>query len=129
MNMESNWIFGVVANIKKERTDKNGVLRYGAKPYVGGTKVYINGKDWDFDREEIGAIGRNRFGRIALEFIPIDCLENLRITRIYNPAVLEIIYREESQEGWEWWSGDYQDKKHAKEFVKNFNKLILEKIK
>jgi len=85
-----------------------------------GTKVYLGGKNWNDKRDSIGVIGRNRFGRIALEWISIDCLENVRTQRIYKPHVLEIISYEECIEGWEWWKKTVSDRKETEQFVKNW---------
>ena len=85
------WRFGVVANITEYHIGEDGKQYRGTKPFTAGTKVYLGGKNWNKNLKYIGAIGRNRFGRIVLEWIPIDCLENVRTQRIYKPHVLKII--------------------------------------
>ena len=115
------WRFGVVGNIVSEHTDENGNVYYGTKAFTPGTKVYINGKFWDYQRTEIGVIGKNRFGRVVLETVPINLIENIRTQRIYSPHVLEIIDYLRVMEGWEWWERTAADRKDAEFFVKNLN--------
>ena len=119
MKEKMEWRFGVAANIKKSFQDEDGVVHYGCKPFRPGTKVYVNGKDWNpTKRTHIGVIGRNRFGRIALEFIPIELLENFRAVRIYNPRVLSILHYEEWAEGYVWWDRTVDDRKESEAFAK-----------
>ena len=115
------WRFGVVGNIVSEHTDENGNVYYGTKAFTPGTKVYINGKFWDYKRTEISVIGRNRFGRVVLETVPINLIENIRTQRIYTPHVLEFIDYLRVMEGWEWWERTTADRKDAEFFVKNLN--------
>ena len=115
-----SWRFGVVANITEFHTDKDGTVYRGTKPFTAGTKVYLAGKDWDTTREDMSVIGRNRFGKIVLEHIPVDCLENIRTQRIYKPVVLEIIAYLEAIEGWGWWARTSADRKETKKFVENW---------
>ena len=72
---------------------------------------------YDATREEINVIGRNRFGRIVLEHIPVECLENIRTQRIYKPVVLKIINYLEVMDGWVWWARTSNDRKETKKFV------------
>ena len=114
------WRFGVVANITEYHIGDDGKQYRGTKPFTPGTKVYLGGKNWSEKSNDIRGIGRNRFGRIALEWISVDCLENIRTQRIYKPRVLEIIDFEERVEGWEWWKQTVSDRKETEEFVKNW---------
>ena len=66
-------------------------------------------------------IGRNRFGRVVLESVPINLIENIRTQRIYKPHVLEIIDYLRVMEGWEWWERTAADRKDAENFVKEVN--------
>lgn len=63
-------------------------------------------------------IGRNRFGRVVLESVPINLIENIRTQRIYKLHVLEIIDYLRVMEGWEWWERTAADRKEAENFVK-----------
>jgi len=111
------WRFGVVANIKEYHIGKDGKEYRGTKPFIPGTKVYIGGKGMDSISDTIGVIGRNRFGRIALEWIPVNCLENIRTQRIYKPYILDMIRFQEFQEGWKWWGRTASDRKETQQFV------------
>ena len=113
----NNWRFGVIGNIVKQHLDSEGVVRYGTKAFTGGTKVYIDGKGWSPDRDTVSVIGLNRFGRYAIESVPVALIENVRTQRIYKPTVLEIMDCEEVMEGWTWWKRTSADRKEAKAFV------------
>ena len=121
------WRFGVVANITEYHIGKDGKKYRGTKPFTAGTKVYLGGKNWSDKLGSIGVIGRNRFGRIVLEWIEVDCLENIRTQRIYKPRVLDIISYEECIEGWEWWKQTVSDRKETEDFVKNWQMNLLDK--
>lgn len=117
---EINWRYGVVANIAEYHIGKDGQKYHGTKPFAPGTKVYVGGKYWSNTLDEIGVIGPNRFGRITLEWIPSNSLENVRPQRIYRPEILNIIFRQEVIEGWEWWKRTSSDRKETIEFVNNW---------
>lgn len=118
---ETKWRFGVVGNIIKRHTDENGNVYYGTKAFKPGTKVYIDGKYWTADSEDLSVIGLNRYGRLALERIPVNLIENFRTQRIYKPHVLEIIDYLMVMEGWDWWGRTVKDRKETEKFVKEIN--------
>ena len=118
---EKKWRFGVVGNIVSEHTDENGNIYYGTKAFTPGTKVYINGKYWDYESADISVIGRNRFGRVAFEIVPINLIENIRTQKIYEPRVLEIMDYLRAMDGWEWWERTAADRKDTENFVKEVN--------
>jgi len=115
-----SWRFGVVANITEYHTGEDGVVYYGTKPFTAGTKVYLAGKDWDTTNTTISVIGRNRFGRIVFEHIPVECLENIRTQQIYKPVVLKIISYLEEADGWVWWGRTAADREETKKFVEDW---------
>lgn len=120
-NKEPDWRFCVVGNIVKTHPDEEGITRYGTKAYTGGTKVYIDARGWfrrDYGKEWVCVIGRNRFGRYALESVPIDLIDNIRISRVFKPTVLKILDYVECMDGWHWWGRTSEDRREAKEFVK-----------
>ena len=121
MEEKLDWIFGVVGNIVKTHSGEYGVVYYGTKAFTGGTKVYLNGKYWDSQCENIAVIGRNRFGRIVFERVPVELLENVRVQRIYKPHVLEIIDYLRWMEGLEWWERTSADRRDTERFVKEWN--------
>lgn len=121
--MENNtWRFGVVANIAEYHIGTDKKEYKGTKPFTAGTKVYIDGKNWNKNNDTIGVIGLNRFGRIVYEWIPVDCLVNIRTQRIYKPSVLNILYFIEKYEGLICWGRTSADRKETKDFVNNWNK-------
>ena len=123
----SIWRFGVVANITEYHIGEDGKQYCGTKPFVAGTKVYLGGKNWNKTLNNIGVVGRNRFGRIVLEWVSVDCLENVRTQRIYKPLVLEVISYEERVEGWDWWKQTELDRKETEEFVKTWKTKLFDK--
>ncbi|MBR4950176.1 MAG: hypothetical protein IKZ25_05305 [Clostridia bacterium] len=118
---KKNFRYGVVANIIEYHTDENGNVYRGTKPFTTGTKVYLNGKHWNTNKRQIEVIGRNRFGRIALEWIDTWFLENLRVKRIYKPNVLKIMNYLEVVEACPWWNQTHEDRKDAIRFVEEWN--------
>ncbi len=117
---DRNWRFGVAANIAEVHIGENGEIYCGTKPFTAGTKVYLAGKNWDADCEDICVIGRNRFGRTVLENISVECLKNIRTQRIFRPQVLEIIDYLEVFDGWIWWKRTSEDRKETKLFVEEW---------
>lgn len=118
------WRFGVVANIKKEHYDENGILRYGSKAFSGGAKVYLYGRYWDETCGMVGALGINRFKRRVFEHVPICLLENVRCQRVYKPSMLESMEYYEWFEGYDWWKRSVEDRKATKDFCKRLVKQI-----
>lgn len=115
------WIFGAVGNIVKAHSNEDGETYYGTKAFKGGAKVYLNGKVWSSESDFIEVIGRNRFGRMIHEYVPVFLIENVREQRIYNPLILNIIENLSLFEGDVWWGRTAQDKKDAQAFVKVWN--------
>lgn len=119
--MDKSWRFAVVGNVKKTRIDENGELRYGTSAFKGNTKVYLCGRLWDerfpdTSMEEVPVLGLNRKGRYyCFERIPTNLIENLRITRVYKPAVLNMMF-EECCSGW--WGSTQKERDDASAFLK-----------
>lgn len=120
-----HWQYCVVGNIIKTHIDKEGVLRYGTSAFSGGTKVYLCGKLWDLERKEISVLGMCRGKRFEVNEVPVALIENVRCSRAFNPAVLEIM------NNWEfancWWENTKDDKKSTEEFVDRWRREISEK--
>ena len=49
MSEKKPWKYCVVGNIVRERIDENGVFRRGTVAFKGGARVYIEGKNYDYD--------------------------------------------------------------------------------
>ena len=121
--MKQLWRYAVVGNIKKSRIDENGILRYGTAAFKGNTKVYISGKKIDErlpdrDKNEITVMGLCRGGRYYVERVPVDLIENVRLTRVYKPKVLELMSY------WEfahcWWGNTQEEFSDAYTFIKRW---------
>ena len=110
----------VVGNIVRERIDENGVLRYGTAAFKGGTRVYIEGKNYDYDyvRNGITVLGLNRHRRYSYEFVSKDHIENVRFTRTFKPTIMDMMYEYEGHDGW--WGDSDEDGFDAKQFANNW---------
>lgn len=118
---KNQWRYAVAGNIKKTRIDENGVLRYGTAAFKGNTKVYLRGRLWDErlpdeNKTAISVLGLSRGGRYYVDYIPIELIENLRITRVYTPKVLDIMSYSEFCEGW--WKNTQEERDDALAFLK-----------
>ena len=121
--MKPLWRYAVAGNIKKTRIDENGVLRYGTAAFKGNTKVYLCGRLWDErlpdeNKTAISVLGLSRDGKYCVDYIPIKLIENLRITRVYTPKVLDIMSDIESCECW--WGNTQEERNDAAVFLKKF---------
>ena len=121
--MEKLWRYAVAGNIKKTRIDENGILRYGTAAYKGNTKVYLCGRLWDDrlpdeNKTHISVVGLSRGGRYYVDYVPIELIENLRLTRVYQPQVLEIMSNFEFSHCW--WGNTQEERDDATAFLKRF---------
>ena len=116
------WRFCLVGNIKTQHFDEDGKILYGAKAFVGGTKVYIDDRTWNLNAGKANVIGLNRFGRYAVESVDIDLIENLRVQRVFKPKVLEIMGYLEFMDGWPWRGRTAEDRRTLGKFVEMCNK-------
>lgn len=118
------WKYAVAGNIKKSHIDENGILRYGTLAFKGNTKVYLCGRLLDErlpneDRKEISVLGLCRGRRYYVDSVPIDLIENVRLTRVYKPTVLNIMSNWEFADGW--WGNTQEEGEDALAFVKRWN--------
>ena len=118
------WRYAVAGNIKKSHIDENGILRYGTSSFKGNTKVYLCGRLLDEripneDRKEISVLGLCRGRRYYVDSVPIDLIENVRLTRVYKPKVLKIMSDREFADGW--WGSSQEECNDALAFVKRWN--------
>ena len=121
MDVNDNWRFCVVGNIKVRHKDETGKVLYGTKAFSGGTKVYIDDRTWGLNDGHISVIGLNRFGRYTVESIPVDLVENVRAQRVFKPKVLKIMRYLEAMDGWPWRGRTAEDRKAVKAFVEKWN--------
>ena len=96
-----NWTYCVVGNIKNTHFDDNGTLRYGTSAFTGGTKVYLSGRLWDRDRDNINALGLSRGKELQVIWTDVSHIENVRCQKVFNPAILEIMNTHEFRAGWQ----------------------------
>ncbi len=121
--MENKWRYAVVGNIKKTRIDGNGVLRYGTSTFKGNTKVYLSGRLWDErlpgdNKKEIAVLGLCRGRKYYVDSVSVDLIENVRLTRVYKPKVLEIMSNFEFADCW--WGNTQAERNDASAFVKRW---------
>ena len=121
VEVNNNWRFCAVGNIKAQRADETGKILYGTKAFSGGTKVYIDDNTWRPNEGDISVIGLNRFGRYAVERVPVDSLEHIRVQRIFKPKVIEIMDYLEVMDGWAWRGKTAGDRKALRAFVNKWN--------
>ena len=121
--MELSWRYAVTGNIKKTRIDENGILRYGTSAFKGNTKVYLAGYHWDErlpdkNKTHISVVGLSRGGKYYDDYISIELIENLRLTRVYTPKVLNMMSNPEYFDCW--WGNTQEDRDDASAFLKRF---------
>ncbi|MBQ7625307.1 MAG: hypothetical protein IJS65_08530 [Clostridia bacterium] len=114
-----NWKYCVAGNIVKERYDENGVLRHGTPAFRGGTKVYLCGKRLPLSWNDIEVIGLTRGRRYDVVSVPLDHIENVRVSTVYKPRILKIMNDWEFKD--DWWHDTPEDKKSAEAFVALWN--------
>ena len=120
MEEKKDWRFCAVGNIKARHTDENGRILYGTKAFSGGTKVYIDDRMWNMNEGEVSVIGLNRFGRYAVETVPAERIENIRLSRVFKPTVLKLMEHLEAMDGWVWREGTAEDKREIDAFVEEW---------
>jgi len=118
-----NWRFCAVGNIKSQHTGKDGQTLYGSKAFTGGTKVYIDDKSRQANGETVSVIGLNRFGRYAVERLPAELIENVRVQRVFKPTVLKIMTYLEDMEGCPWRGRTAEDRKALHAFTALWDRI------
>ena len=115
MSKKQEWKYCVVGNIIKEHFDENGIQRCGTVAFRGGTRVYLEGKNYNHIRDCITVLGLNRHRHLAYEYIPFNQIENVRFMKTYRPSVMEMMYEYEGHDGW--WGNTDEDGLDAKQFA------------
>ncbi len=121
MDNRPAWNLCAAGNIVKTRIDENGEIRHGTKAFVGGARVYLQGKYWKKYDKEIRVIGLTRNHRYEAEDVPVECIENVRLQAVYKPAVVEMMdyFEYESL----WWHRTGEDKRDIKRFIELWNSM------
>lgn len=122
MTDDKTWRFCVVGNIKKQHLGEGEVVLYGTRAFAGGTKVYIYDETLGLNDGKITVVGLNRFRRYAVESVPIDLIENVRLQKIFKPGVLAVVDGLASMDGWNWKGRTAEDKRTLEAFVDNWSK-------
>ncbi len=121
MNEKKEWKYCVVGNIVKTHIDDAGILRNGTPAYRGGAKVYLCGKYWSPLLETITVIGLSRGKHFYVHDVPANLIENVRCSRVYNPAIVELM------DDWEfhdcWWQNTLDEKKATEIFVAQWKEM------
>lgn len=127
--MDNNWRFGVVGNIVREHKSEDGKIWHGTKDFPGGTKVFIDGKNWyNYKRTEIPVIGLARYKKYTVSSVDPALIENVRFQIIRRKEVLNILEGESILDGWDWWERTAEDKREAKAFVEKWDQIVSESI-
>ncbi len=122
MEEKQNWTYCVVGNIKKCHFDGGGILRHGTAAFTGGTKVYLAGRGWDRTTRQINALGMTRNKRKQIVRTDVSQIENIRLQKAFDPAILELMDWYALVGGW--WGKSKKEKTHAEAFVKWWNEAI-----
>ena len=122
-----DWRFFVVGNIVRSHTGNDGEVYYGTKEFVGGAKVYIDGKNWVYYKgARITVIGLNRFKKYEIVSLDPLLIENVRFEVVHKPTVLKIVDYAAAVDGWYWWGRTADDKRAAKAFAAIWEALLQE---
>lgn len=131
MNIKDDckWRYCVVGNIVRTRIDANGVLRYGTAAFRGGTRVYLKGKNYVFgsERDEIGALGLTRGRRFDTKWMPLEQIENVRISRVWKPSILSYMWEwDYDYMNEDWWDDSEEARRDAERFVSEWHEYMSE---
>lgn len=100
---EAEWRWCIVGNINKE-----------TKHFRPNAKVYINPVYGGMGHERILAIGLPRRSHRYIEIvIARNYVENLRLQKVYKPAVLECMKKSD----WSWWENTDADRDRILDFL------------
>ena len=116
------WKYCVIGNITRSHIDENGIKRYGTPAFTGGTKVYLCGKYWDSERETIAVIGMTRGKKYHVIDTNPTYIENVRCSKAYHPAVLELMNNWEMHDLW--WDDSIEDKNETVSFTQKWNSVL-----
>lgn len=102
---KSEWRWCLVGNIVQEhKFGENGEILLGTKHFAPGAKVYCAPAQWGDGYEHIVVIGSPRHGNRFIEIvIPFKYVEELRIQKVFNPSLLEMM--QDSRHVW-WRNGE-----------------------
>lgn len=110
----------VIGNIVMEHPDKDGVIRYGTASFPGGRKVYISRRLWG---DKVVVLGLNRYkSKYAMENVPLAWIENIRLSRTFDPQVLDLMSNTGEFPDM-WWLYKEADRIGATEYAQILNRV------
>lgn len=110
----------VIGNIVMEHPDKDGIIRYGTASFPGGRKVYISRRLWG---DKVVVLGLNRYkSRYAMENVPLAWIENIRLSRTFDPQVLDLMSNTGEFPDM-WWLYKEADRIGATEYAQILNRV------
>lgn len=110
----------VIGNIVMEHPDKDGIIRYGTASFPGGRKVYISRRLWG---DKVVVLGLNRCkSRYAMENVPLAWIENIRLSRTFDPQVLDLMSNTGEFPDM-WWLYKEADRIGATEYAQILNRV------
>jgi len=117
-----NWCWCLVGNIVSEHEyGEEHELKHGTKHFSRGTKVYLAPVQWGDGYEKIIVIGLSRYKRNYIEVITrFDYVENIRIQKVYKPAVLERM----CSSSYRWWNDTEEDRVDIIGYLNTFNSKV-----
>ena len=124
---EQEWRWCLVGNIVEIREfGQEHEIRHGTKHFSSGTKVFINLIYGGMGHERIQVIGIPRYQRNYIEIvIPRECVENMRIQKVFKPAVLKRMKNSD----WVWWGKTDNDRNNIIKALEWLNPKEAEKAK
>ncbi len=108
------WRWALVGNVVDENVyGEESEIRHGTKHFSPGAKVYMAPPNWGDGYEKIRVIGmsrpHHRYEHIIMESRLID-FDTLRIQKVYNPTILNMMNQSEKQEDYcSWWNNSDED--------------------
>ena len=117
------WRHCVAGNFIKPSSDSAEILHYGSLSFFAGSRVYIAGKSWNFVSELITIIGQCNGTGWSIAQVPKNDIVNVHYSRVYKPAVLEIMSNPDYDNYW--WKNTAEDKMDAEEFSEKWNNAGL----
>lgn len=114
INSGHTWCWCFVGNIiKQHEYGEEHVIKYGTKHFSHGTKVYLAPAQWGDGYEKIVVIGLARQKKYIEIITRSNYIENFRIQKVFNPAILKIMCNSK----WRCWGDTESDKNEIIEYL------------
>lgn len=104
----SEWRWALVGNVVESHLfGEEHEVRFGAKAFRSGAKLYVAPPQWGDGFQNVVVIGRPRRYRGFIEMvIRSELIENFRLKKVFDPAVLRKMRESEHI----WWDNSDKDK-------------------